>query len=771
MVRQIGREIFGVILILGSLFVAMALTTHDPWDPSPLTQSQKTISNLGGAVGASLSDMLYGVFGWAAYFVPALGLVKGLLLLLKKPTPWWQWLGAGLLVTGCALLVGLLDASMQFEGNAGGMAGASLASALSGLISPIGAYMATFALMVSSLIMLSPVSLVDWALEAMRKQEDDDEEEPVEMDEPHAPAATAPEPTRQLRQPVHVEDVPPMERTQVLPAAPAAPTIERTQPLRPLDLSMHKPADWARAGAGLGHEASPASGAASWTGSASGLVYHDRVIKSDTAPLGVEPPLEPPVATKTIAPPSALKSYRLPGVDLLRSYETVARQSEEDVKRTAQVLERKFLDYGVKGQVTQVHAGPVVNMYEFIPAAGVKINKVVSLAEDVALSLKAANIRIQAVPGTSALGVEVPNLKREIVSFRDIAASESFKKSRSKITLAMGKDIFGTSITADLERMPHLLVAGTTGSGKSVGINCMVMSILYRARPDEVKMLMIDPKLLELSVYEGIPHLIAPVVTSPKEAAAMLKKMVFEMERRYRVIADKGMRNIEGFNSVATEEERLPYIVIFIDELADLMLASAGQVEDSITRLAQMARAAGMHLVLATQRPSVDVITGLIKANFPARIAFQVRTKIDSRTILDSQGAEQLIGKGDMLMMLPGDKMVRVHGALVTESEVHDVVRFVKAQGKPDYSLLENIEAASAQAEAEAQLDEDRDELYWKAVEFAEQTGEVSISSVQRRLKVGYNRAARILELMGEDGLVAPPKGAGKPRDFLGRQG
>jgi S-DNA-T family DNA segregation ATPase FtsK/SpoIIIE len=315
--------------------------------------------------------------------------------------------------------------------------------------------------------------------------------------------------------------------------------------------------------------------------------------------------------------------------------------------------------------------------------------------------------------------------------------------------------------------MPHLLVAGATGSGKSVSINSMVISVLYKATPAEVKMLMIDPKLLELSAYEEIPHLISPVITNPKEAAEALKKIVIEMERRYRVLAERAARNIDNYNSQAGIEDQLPYIVIFIDELADLMFSVANEVEDSIARLAQMGRAAGIHLILATQRPSVDVITGIIKANFPTRISFQVSSKIDSRTILDSHGAEQLLGKGDMLLMFPGARIIRVHGALITEEEITAVTEFVKSQGKPDYRILEEIQAPEID---EDEMSGERDELYLKAIEFAESIGEVSISSIQRRLKIGYNRAAKIMELMEEDGLVGPPRGAGKPREFLRRR-
>jgi S-DNA-T family DNA segregation ATPase FtsK/SpoIIIE len=406
-------------------------------------------------------------------------------------------------------------------------------------------------------------------------------------------------------------------------------------------------------------------------------------------------------------------------------------------------------------------------MYEFEPAPGVKINRVVSLSDDLALALKAQSVRVSPLPGKATLGIEVPNNQREVVSLREILSAESFKKSGSRLTLGLGKDIYGRPIIADLSKMPHLLVAGATGSGKSVSINSMVMSLLYKATPAEVKMLMIDPKLLELSVYEEIPHLISPVITNPKEVAEALRKIVHEMERRYRVLAEKAARNIETYNSQVGDEEQMPYIVVFIDELADLMFTVANEMEDSIARLAQMGRASGIHLILATQRPSVDVITGIIKANFPTRISFQVSSKVDSRTILDTHGAEQLLGKGDMLLMFPGARIIRVHGALITESEIKAATDFVKSQGKPDYTIFKAIQEIERD---EDEIPGERDELYLKAVEFGEYLGEVSISSIQRRLKIGYNRAAKIMELMEEDGLVGPPRGAGKPREFLRRR-
>jgi len=480
-------------------------------------------------------------------------------------------------------------------------------------------------------------------------------------------------------------------------------------------------------------------------------------------------PVSPPVSKHEVVTPRKKGGYELPHLESLSPPDPVSsKPSKDDLLTDSSIIAKKLEDFGVDGKITEVHPGPIVTMYEFEPAPGVKINRIVSLADDLALSLKAQSVRISPIPGRAAIGIEVPNKQRETVALREILASEGFKKSKSKLTLGLGKDISGMPVIADLAKMPHLLVAGATGAGKSVSINSMIMSILYKATPAEVKMLMVDPKLLELSAYEDIPHLISPVITSPKAASEALKKMVIEMERRYRVLAEKAARNIDGFNLQARDEELLPYIVIIIDELADLMFTAPSDVEDSITRLAQMGRASGIHLILATQRPSVDVITGIIKANFPARISFHVTSKVDSRTILDAQGAEQLLGKGDMLLMLPGARIMRIHGAFITEKEIHSVTEFVKAQGSPDYAILESIPSP-----AEANDDElasERDELYLKAVELGEMTGDVSISSIQRRLKIGYNRAARIMELMEEDELVGPPKGAGKPRDFLRRR-
>lgn len=476
-----------------------------------------------------------------------------------------------------------------------------------------------------------------------------------------------------------------------------------------------------------------------------------------------------PAKEKTAGDPPAEGGYRIPPLDFLRESEGFSGPAKEELNSAAAGLEKKLADFGVNGKIKQAYPGPVVTMYEFEPAAGVKINRIVSLSEDLALALRAPSIRVYPIAGKAALGIEVPNRQRATVYLKEIFSSDAFRNSSSLLTLALGKDIFGNPVVADLARMPHLLVAGATGSGKSVSVNAMIMSLLYKATPDEVKMLMVDPKLLELSAYGDIPHLISPVITNPKEASEALKKVVYEMERRYRLLAERGARSIDTFNRQASPSERLPYIVVFIDELADLMLTAPADVENAIARLAQMARASGIHLILATQRPSVDVITGLIKANFPARISFQVTSKIDSRTILDSQGAEQLLGMGDMLFMVPGVKMTRIHGAYVSDSEVREVTDFIKAQKRPDYTPFNSIVVADDQEKGEGGEGE-RDEMYQRVIEFAESAGEVSISSIQRRFKVGYNRAANLMELLAEDGLVGPPRGAGKPRDFLGRR-
>ncbi len=699
MVRRVSEEVTGVCAILGSLYLGICLLSYDAWDNALFAYSEAPVHNMGGVVGAYLADAMAGTLGIGAAAIPVFLLSYGIKCLLGREHFKVHALGAVLFVFSAALWAALLSGSLGIQYDIGGIVGRVAGSALQASISQVGAYIVALAGLLSSIIMLSPVSLIHLIMNSRR------EAVPVKARQEELFSKT-PEPA----EPIEFEE----ENEEYEIVVPdTTPVAMAAEPLS-LPLDAYEP-----------------------------LTTHRKVKEG---------------------------GYVLPPLDFLKQYEPAQRATKEELQQRSALLEAKLGDFGVQGKVVQVHTGPVVTMYEFEPAPGVKINRIVSLSDDLALTLKARSIRISTMPGKSTIGIEIPNDKPETVSLREMLSSEPFRRGGSMLTFALGKDIFGNPVVTDLQRMPHLLVAGATGSGKSVSINSMVMSLLYRASPDEVKMLMIDPKLIELSVYDGIPHLIAPVVTSPKEATEMLRRMVFEMERRYRMIAEKGVRNIDSYNADVPEGERLPYIVVFIDELADLMYASASTVEESIARLAQMARASGIHLVLATQRPSVDVITGLIKANFPARIAFQVTSRIDSRTIIDTQGAEHLIGRGDMLFMLPGTKLVRLHGALVTEGEVKSVVDFVKAQGKPDYSVMEAIAEAEQEAAVVAEAEGDRDELYIKAVQLGESTGEVSISSIQRRLKVGYNRAARIMELMEEDGLVGPPKAAGKPRDYLGRR-
>ena len=441
---------------------------------------------------------------------------------------------------------------------------------------------------------------------------------------------------------------------------------------------------------------------------------------------------------------------------------------KEHYLTVSKLLEAKLDEFGVRGKVTGISPGPVVTTYEFEPAAGVKINRVVTLADDLALVLKAESVRVAgSIPGKAALGIEIPNPRRQIVYIRDIMATPKFQQARSMLTLGLGMDVVGNTVMADLARMPHLLIAGATGAGKSVAINTIICSILMRATPAEVRLLMVDPKRIELSTYEGIPHLLHPVVVDPKMASRALQWAVKEMERRYLLMEEERVKSFASYNdSVA---EKLPLIVIIIDELADLMMVSSKDVEGSVARLAQMARAAGMHLILATQRPSVDVLTGLIKANFPTRMSFKVASKIDSRTILDASGAEHLLGAGDMLFLPPGTaRLQRIHGAYISEKETERIVEFLKAQGSATYD-----EAMIKSVEDEPGIggfaDEEYDEKYDEAVTIVCESGQASISAVQRRLRIGYNRAARIIETMEREGIVGPADGA-KPREILARR-
>ncbi len=472
--------------------------------------------------------------------------------------------------------------------------------------------------------------------------------------------------------------------------------------------------------------------------------------------------------------------YSMPPLEFLNEAPPPSEQADAELLGLATRLAEKCKEFNVTGQIKHICPGPVVTTYEFKPDPGVKYSRVVSLVDDLCLALKAESIRIDRMPGKPRVGIEVPNPRRETIFLREVIESRAFRESASKLTIALGKTIDGLNYVADLAKMPHLLIAGTTGAGKSVGVNALIVSILYRARPDEVKFILIDPKRLELGLYEDIPHLAAPIITDPKLASRSLKWAVSEMERRYRDLAGWGVRNIDGYNTeimrrnlVKEYDERgephkpLPYIVIIIDELADLMMTSGREVEESITRLAQMARAVGIHLVLATQRPSVDVITGLIKANFPSRISFRVSSKVDSRTIIDTNGAEHLLGRGDMLFLPPGtSRLIRVHGAYIDETEIGRIVQHAKSQGAPEYN--ETITQSEEEALGLEEGNGEHDELFEEALRICVEMKRASTSVLQRRLRIGYGRAAAILDIMEREGLIGQADGS-RPRPVLGR--
>ena len=459
-------------------------------------------------------------------------------------------------------------------------------------------------------------------------------------------------------------------------------------------------------------------------------------------------------------------NFILPNLDLLdEPKDQPISYDKEKALDKAKRIEEKLENFGINGQITEIKPGPVITLYEYRPEAGTKINKISSLSDDLAMALKATRIRIIApIPGKDVIGIEVPNDLRETVYLKELLSKDQFKKSPSPINLSLGKDISGIPLFTDLKTAPHLMIAGTTGSGKSVFLHSIITSMLYKATPKQLKFIMIDPKMLELSGYEDIPHLLHPVVTNPKKASAALKWAVKEMETRYKLLSDVGVRDIDSYNKkIDTETESLPFIVIIIDELADLMFVAPNEIKESITRLSQMARAAGIHLIVASQRPSADVVAGLIKANFPARISFAVSSKIDSRIILDASGAEELLGKGDMLLLQPPNNLIRIQGSIISDKERNNISNYLKEQAPPDYNS-DITKAYDEEEEAQSSINYEKDALYDEALDIVKQTKLASISMIQRRLKIGYNRAANIIEMMEREGIIGEQESAGKPR-------
>jgi len=774
----------GVVFLTMALLLGFSLLSYSPRDPILFEESfhSDSIDNWIGKVGMTLATGVFSAVGGGAYLLPiALG-VLGFRCFLRGGMDITLRSAGGFtaLLLFLAMLLALrlrgiptLGSGWVQLGLAGGHIGGFLSELLVAYFAPVGAHIVVTAGLVLSLLIATPVSLVTIAQQTA---------EGVAMLREWAQERWTQFRARSAEKPRK-----PKERAvKIIRAEPIVPAGEIiSAEIVPVEMS---PEEAAVPGVQSEHK------------------------KRRKSPRREELP-DPVLLPEVVGGPG----YMLPDpVTLLGDPATVVeRLSDEEIRAQAQILTQALANFGINGQVIQTHVGPVVTMYEFEPAPGVKVARIVNLADDLALALKAISIRIVApIPGKSVVGIEVPNPRREDVALKEIVLSESYKASRSPLKLALGKDIFGTPIVADLRGMPHLLVAGATGSGKSVGLNTMILSILFSARPDEVKFLMIDPKMLELTMYEGIAHLWRPVITAPKAAARGLMLAVKEMERRYKLMAEHGSRNIDAYNRVVaeaqgvpppqpvdipteaevvagtepeylSEEDRLssgettsgpdrktpptplPYLVIVIDELADLMMVASKEVEDSIARLAQMARAAGIHLILATQRPSVDVLTGLIKANFPARIAFQVASKTDSRTILDQNGADQLLGRGDMLYLATGTgKLTRVHGAYVPDGDLKKVVDFVKAQGGPAYSE----EAVTVETEGRGDSG-DGDEMYEQAKEIVIGTGQASASFLQRRMRIGYPRAARMIEMMEQDGIVGGMSRDGRREVLVKRVG
>jgi len=714
-----------VICCMGALFVLLALLTYHPADitlnSASLTGLKGEFGNLMGKSGAWLADILFQVMGGAAFILPVYGFIYGISRFRKadRSHRGIRIAASILLVVSVAILLRLRGETISLFGAvipAGGVCVGLLAALLLKQFSITGALMISITSLLVSLMLAARFSLVALFGGIRGRMATDSAGGDL--------AATADFADDDLTD--DDEPLPPLHEPTIVDKRPAE-VVHRTT-------------------------------------------------------------LDPTQEAFSFADPKG-EAYHLPPSSLLHEPPKNEKKiSRDDLMIRSDLLTKKLLDFGVEGRVTQVSPGPVITMYEFEPAPGVKVNRIVNLADDLALAMRSpAEVRVSPLPGKAAVGIEIPNPSRESILLREIITSAAFKTGGSKLMLALGKDTIGAPACSDLAKMPHLLVAGTTGSGKSVGVSSMIVSILYNAAPSEVKFLMIDPKMVELAMFDGIPHLLSPVITDMKKAADALRKVIGEMERRYSLFASTGVRNIEGYNKTiaSTKEIRegmkastsegdvpdpLPYIVVIIDELADLMMVVARDVEDAIARLAAKARAAGIHLIIATQRPSVDVITGVIKANLPTRISYKVSSDIDSKVILDQRGGKQLLGNGDMLFLAPGtSKLSRIHGPYISDEEIRAITDFIKQQGKPNYQPFEQIQPPAPETGVGGGDDAERDEMYRRAVELVTTSGQASISMLQRRLKIGYPRAGRIIEMMEEDGIVGPADGS-KPRDVLIRR-
>ena len=764
------NELIGFVWCVFAGLLLLALVSYSPRDDSWNSASGVRVSgNWIGVVGSYGADLAFQVFGLAALLLAVFPAMLGVRWFRsrKVQAPVAKVLGAAWLLLFVPALLGLLPGHLRWLHAipVEGLLGRILGDFLVHYLNVVGAYIVCGALVAVALYLTTAFSFSSMHLwlptrfafvQALWQRWEDWKDaraksrEREELDR------------RRAEKPTITAKLVPVK--QVAPEPAIAPRV----PLYSSDGSTAAPK---RTGIERMLEEEPAAVGA---GVAASSAEPEVTSRADVG-----------LKAKTVMPRAA-GTFKLPPSSLLTRPDAQHAVNEEELKVLAQTLTEKCAEFDVHGQVTQINPGPVVTTFEFKPDAGVKYSRITGLGDDLCLALKAESILIERMPGKSTVGIQVPNREREIIWLREGIETPEFTGGKSKITLDLGKDINGRIVVADLASMPHLLIAGSTGAGKSVAVNAMIMSILYKSTPDQVRMILVDPKRLELGVYEGIPHLYTPIITEPKLAANALRNAVREMERRLKLLAAKGVRNIDQYNRLfddqgtpslfedAEEEKPIPYLVIIIDELADLMMLDSSNVEESITRLAQMARAVGIHLVLATQRPSVDVITGLIKANFPARISFRVATKVDSRTILDANGAESLLGRGDMLYLPSGSARVhRLHAPFVTEKEIAAVVEFWRQQGTAEYQEhflhAPKDERSSGESSAGGEdSDEDQDPMYEDAVRLVLEFGKASTSLIQRRLRVGYGRAAHLIDLMEQDGIVGAADGP-KPREVLKR--
>jgi S-DNA-T family DNA segregation ATPase FtsK/SpoIIIE len=762
-------EFVGVALFAAALIGIVALASYEPKDPVWFFSVgvNDAPANFAGRVGAFIAEFLFQLVGYAAYAIPAFLVVIG-----------WQYfwcrtfdaaatkaIGAFLLFSCVSAFLSLVIGATAVSGKAfraGGYVGDFLAAALSDYLNRTGSLIVIVTLLFLAVIISTQFSFGRMFASLFRLGYDGGGRALIAFQEWREERRRETQRREVIAKHTRKAGLPADAKVNPAPPAPVRapvePVAKAIRPARVVEPSDEPPV-----------RAVPALAAAA------AKAFAPARPPKVTMPAPPTPLPDPDLNAK--APAERRKGdYALPPSALLDAPKTERKIDERELMDSARLLEEKCREFSVEGSVVQIHPGPVVTTYEFKPDAGVKYSKITGLAEDLCLAMRAESVLIDRIPGKSTVGIQIPNHVREQISLRELLDSDLYRRSPSKLTVALGKTIHGEPYMADLATMPHLLIAGSTGTGKSVGINSMLTSILYRATPDDVRLIMIDPKRLELGMYEEIPHLLTPVVVDPKQAANALRWAVREMEERYKTLAAEGVRNIEQYNRNVLQQifekrtpkdgeppKTLPFIVVLIDELADLMMVSSSEVEVSIVRLAQMARAVGIHLILATQRPSVDVITGLIKANMPARISFRVSSKTDSRTILDGNGAEQLLGRGDMLFLPPASsRFIRLHGPYISEQESARLASFLRKQGKPNYD--ETITAEEKSSIEATELD--KDDLYDEAARIVVSSGQASISYLQRRLRVGFSRAARLVDMMEMEGLVSPAAG-GKAREVL----